>query len=193
MTSTEILRARLESKPGVVGATIITASGRYFDFLDPKPEQIHIGDIAWALSQICRFGGQSLEFYSVAQHSILVSELVPDEYKFAALLHDAAEAYVGDMVGPLKKLIPDFKTIEKRCEAVIFQKFGVTMPLDPCIKHADLRMLRTEQRDLTAGSSDNWNGLDQFEPTQKIIPMTQRDAASAFMEAFYRLADGDRK
>lgn len=172
MTTTEILRGRLENKPGVIGATIITRSGRYFDFVDPQPEQIDIEDIAWGLAMTSRFGGQvkpGVSFYSVAQHSCLVASAVPREHRFAALMHDAAEAYTGDMVGPLKQLCPDFKVIEKRVEAAIFAKFGIALPLDPSIKHADLRLLRTEQRDLTSGHAESWNGLDGWEPLPHTI------------------------
>lgn len=185
MTTSEILKARMENKPGVVGATIITRSGRYFDFIDPQPDQITIDDIAWGLSNICRFNGQCLEFYSVAQHSVLVMDIVPKEHQKAALLHDAAEAYVGDMVGPLKQLVPEYKAIEKRIEAAIFAKFGITTPLDACIKHADLRMLRTEQRDLTSGRKDSWNGLDQYEPmSDRMWPLKPVFAYQLFMRAW---------
>jgi len=186
MTTTDILRGRIEGKTGVIGATCITRSGLYFDFVDPQPDQITIEDIAWGLSQTCRFGGQCLEYYSVAQHSILVSQIVPHEHRLAGLMHDAAEAYIGDMVGPLKQLIPDFKVIEKRIEAVIFAKFGIALPLDPSIKHADLRLLRTEQRDLTAGSGENWNGLDRYAPLP--FPIRAMKPLAAFV-AFLSLWD----
>lgn len=188
MTTTEILKARLENKPGLVGASMITRTGRYFDFIDPQPDQIHIEDIAWGQANTCRFGGQSLFFYSVAQHARLVSDNVPLAHRFPALMHDAAEAYTGDMVGPLKQLCPDFKAIEKRIEGAIFAKFGIEAPLDPCIKHADLRLLRTEQRDLTSGAGANWNGLDDYEPLDsRIIPESPAAAAEKWLAAFKRL------
>lgn len=184
MTTAEML----QSKPGVVGATIITRSGHYFDFLDPKLETIHIEDIAWALAFTCRFGGQSLHYYSVAQHSVLVAESVSPELRLAALLHDAAEAYVGDVVGPLKQLLPDYKIVEKRVEAAVAAKFGVPVEMHPEIKHADLRLLRTEQRDLTSGHAENWNGLDAYPPLkQRIVPMTPTEAANAFLLKYERL------
>lgn len=191
MTTADTLRARLENKPGVIGATIITRSGRYFDFVDPKPEQIATEDLAWGQAMTCRFGGQSLHFYSVAQHARLVSEIVPPGHAFAALMHDAAEAYVGDMVGPLKQLCPDFKAIEKRVEAAIFAKYGIALPLDPCIKHADLRLLRTEQRDLTSGTGDDWNGLDAYPPLETgIVAEPPYLAARRWLSAFHRLSGG---
>lgn len=188
MTTTDILRARLEDKPGVIGATIITRTGRYFDFIDPQPDQIDVEDLAWGQALTCRFGGQlkpGVEFYSVAQHARLVASVVPFEHALAALLHDAAEAYTGDMVGPLKQLCPDFKAHEKRIEAAIFARFGVPLPLDPCVKQADLRLLRTEQRDLTAGAADNWNGLDAYEPLpEPIQPQSPAVAAAGWLTAF---------
>lgn len=184
MTTSEMLK----SKPGVVGATIITRSGHYFDFLDPKPETIEIEDIAWALAFTCRFGGQSLHYYSVAQHSVLVSEIVDVELRLAALLHDAAEAYVGDVVGPLKQLLPDYKVMERRVEAAVMAKFGVPLDMHPDIKNADLRLLRTEQRDLTSGHAENWNGLDAYPPLkQRIIPLAPADAAHAFLSRYHAL------
>jgi hypothetical protein len=173
MTTTDTLRARISGKPGVRGATVTLASGGYFDFIDPTPDTVVIEDIAAGLAKAARFGGQSRRpsdgpfgcFYSVAQHSILVAEMVAPEHRFAALMHDSAEAYIGDMVGPLKQLIPDFKVIELRVEAAIFARFRIATPLDPSIKHADLRALRTEQRDLSTGRGDNWSGLDAYDAT----------------------------
>lgn len=192
MTTTDTLRAvaGLEPRPGVRGATIITHSGLYFDFLDPKPEQIVVQDIAWGLANTCRFNGQCNGFYSVAQHSVLVSHIVPADQALAALLHDAAEAYTGDMVKPLKQLLPDFKVVEERVESAIFDKFSLPPEVSPEIKHADLRLLRTEQRDLTSGARDNWNGLDQYEPLkQPIVMQSPAEAYLAFRSRYMQLVD----
>ena len=181
---------QLKSKPGVVGATIILKTGAYFDFLAPTPEMVHIEDIAQGLSHTCRFGGQCLNFYSVAQHSVLVSKIVPDELRFAALLHDAAEAYIGDIVGPLKQLLPDYKVIEERVETAVCERFGLTLAdiSHPEIKRADLRLLRTEQRDLTSGSKDEWNGLSKYPPIdQRIDPLGPLDACTDFLIRFGEL------
>lgn len=132
MTTTEILKAGPQQRVGVVGATIITRRGHYFDFLDPKPDTIEIEDIAWGLANTCRFGGQSLEFYSVAQHSVMASFFIAPEGQRAAdlrreaLMHDAAEAYIGDIPKPLKQLLPDYKVVEERVETAIARKFAGT-------------------------------------------------------------------
>jgi 5'-deoxynucleotidase YfbR-like HD superfamily hydrolase len=181
------------------GATITLHSGGYFDFIDPQPDMIRIDDIAWGLSNCCRFSGQCLEFYSVAQHSVYVSRLLFESPKdnldaFAGLMHDAAEAYTGDMVSPLKQLCPDFKLIEKRIEAAVMARFGLPAAMSPAVKLADIRMVRTEQRDITTGKGDDWNGLDAYEPAPwKITPWPPLHAYHRFMEEFTDLApDGVR-
>jgi 5'-deoxynucleotidase YfbR-like HD superfamily hydrolase len=190
MTTADTLRARLENKPGVVGATIILASGNYFDFLAPERSEILIADIARGLAHTCRFGGQTSTFYSVAQHSVLVSHLVPEIWALEGLMHDAAEAYVGDIVGPLKQLVPDFKRIEVSVERAIEARFGLAFDeCRPLIKDADLRMLRTEQRDLTAGHAHNWKGLDAYRPLRKkLVAQSPTMAESDFLARFIELS-----
>lgn len=123
-------------------------SGAAFYPLDPKPEDIHILDIGHALSLICRFGGHVKRFYSVAEHSVLVSKMVPDQWRLRALLHDAAEAYIGDMIRPLKRDMPEYQEAEDRIWEAICQRFGLGDPIypeaDKIIKHADNCALRME-------------------------------------------------
>lgn len=189
MTTTDVLRARLQNKPGLVGATMITSSGEYFDFLNPENSPIRITDIARGLANTCRFGGHTFDFYSVAQHSYHVSLLVAPQFALEGLLHDAAEAYVGDVVGPLKQLIPEFKAIESRVERAIATEY--LLDLDACrdhLKHADLRMLHTEQRDLTAGKGHNWNGLTGYEPLDcTLAGALPSQAEGLFLNRFWEL------
>src|SRR3954469_23683409 len=119
--------------PPAPGPYLQTVSGRWVNPFDPDPEQLDIGDIARALANQCRFGGHCRVFYSVAQHSVAVSELVQQrggdaEDVFAALMHDAAEAYLGDMPHPLKHrsaLGATFKEVESHLEAAIQRHFAI--------------------------------------------------------------------
>jgi hypothetical protein len=167
---------------------ILTRSGHYFDFITPEKSVIDIFDIATALSNICRFNGHTKGFYSVAQHSIFVSQLVPREHALVALLHDAAEAYVGDVTRPLKNLLPEYKVIEDRVHAAIFKHFGLDPKLPPCVKQADLVMLATEQKNLMADHDDEWALIKDIVPLDVIIvPMTPAKAALRFNERFNEL------
>jgi len=103
---------------------IITISGIKFDLLNPTPEQIKLIDIAHSLSMTNRFNGHTQFPYSVAQHSLAVAEMVDAPYKLGALLHDAGEAYIGDIITPIKRLLPKAKEIENCILDVIFTKYG---------------------------------------------------------------------
>lgn len=101
-----------------------------FYFLNPKPEDIHIFDIAHALSLVCRFGGHCSVFYSVAEHSIIVADILEQEGAskltvLAGLLHDAEEAYLPDIPHPIKQVIPAFKKLYAPIQDAIVRRFGL--------------------------------------------------------------------
>lgn len=104
-----------------------TYTGQRFDPLRPDAASIHILDIARGLAMACRYRGMLKSYYSVAEHSVLVSRHCDPEYAREALLHDAAEAYIGDMIRPLKHCpeMRPFVEAELKIEAVIAQVFGL--------------------------------------------------------------------
>lgn len=170
-------------------AMISTRSGRNVSLLNPSSGQIEIGDIAHGLAHQCRFNGQTTKFYSVAQHSVLVASILPEELKLAGLLHDAAEAYLGDIVQPLKILLPEFAEIESRFMAKISERFSVKGLDDPEIKRADLIALATERRDLMPMEQIEWPALEGISPMrQRIEPFQPEHAAKAFLDCFFRLS-----
>src|SRR5208283_3407776 len=134
---------------------LITYTGKHFYPDDPRPEDICINDIAQGLSNCCRFGGQICEFYSVAQHSVLVSEEVARQggntrEVFHALLHDASEAYIHDITRPLKHCdeMAGYRDIEKRVEHAIAIRYGLDDNMPEIVKLADNILFATEKRDI---------------------------------------------
>lgn len=131
---------------------IRTVSGRYINVFEPTPEMICIEDIAHALSMQPRFGGHLPTFYSVAQHSVLVSELV-DSAKLTALMHDASEAYLLDVPRPIKLRLANYKEIENGLMEVLAGIFSFAWPLPVNVKAADEEMLQWEWDNLMLGST----------------------------------------
>lgn len=167
----------------IIGPTILLASGNYFDFEAPETSTYTIDDVAHALSLICRFGGHCAWHYSVAQHSVYVSRVVEPRFAYQALMHDAGEFAVGDMPKPLKTMLPDYSTIEKRVEADVFRRFNVRLPMPPEIKTADYRMLATEQRQVM-GNKDSWSHKSAPFENFKIEIWSPQYAKKAFLERF---------
>jgi 5'-deoxynucleotidase YfbR-like HD superfamily hydrolase len=168
--------------------SITTRSGRQVNLLNPQYAQIDIGDIAHGLAYQCRFNGQTSRFYSIAQHSLMVASILPDHLKMAGLLHDAAEAYVGDVVQPLKVLLPDYQMIENRFTQLIGQRFNVNLEYQPEVKQADLIALATEKRDLLPREKCTWEVLNGIKPLGRLtLPMTPEQSEETFMRVFMDL------
>ena len=142
---------------------IQTYSGKKLDFWNPDPEQICIEDIAHALSHTARFSGHTDYFYSVAQHSLAVSSLCPDEHKLQGLLHDATEAYLTDMPTPFKNCLPDYKAAEGRVWNAIAEKFGLPYTMHRSVKMADRMCLMAEADELQPNRTDWGADYETFE------------------------------
>lgn len=123
---------------------IRTVSGIYINVFEPTEDMICIEDIAHALSMQPRFGGHLPSFYSVAQHSASCCALAEKEYRLAALLHDASEAYLLDVPRPIKRRLANYMEIEHNLMQVIATKFGFEWPLPEAVKAIDEQMLQLE-------------------------------------------------
>lgn len=167
------------------GAYMVTWSGRRFYPFDPRPEEVDLDDIAHALAHLCRFAGHTREFYSVAQHSVLVSEACPPEDAFAGLLHDAAEAYVTDLPRPIKHAaaLVGYREVEMRVHAAVCERFGLASKLPASVLRADDAVLAAEQRDLAHGST-----IAEPPIRELITPWSPRRARAKFLDRFVELA-----
>lgn len=164
----------------VSGPTILTADGIYFDYDNPI-SGITLNAVARGLANTCRFAGQCNHFYSVAEHSVWVSRIVPPEFAEIGLLHDAAEAFICDMPKPLKNILPDYRAIEARVEAAVFGAFGFANPLPAAIKEADMIMLRTEQQQIMK-NKDKWKWAADMPRDDIVLECLSPDEAyAAFM------------
>lgn len=175
--------------PRALTTYISTFKGNRFWPAEPRIDRIDIEDIAHGLAYQCRFNGQTSAFYSVAQHSIMVASILPPPLHKAALLHDAAEAYLGDIVKPLKHLLPGFAEIEAGVTRLIARAFEVDFDTDHiAIKHADMVALATEKRDLMPNSAEAWSYLAGIAPLPAAIdPLPPADAKAAFLAAWAQL------
>jgi len=160
------------------------SSGKKVNPFEMTEEDIDIEDIAHALSLICRYGGHCKQFYSVADHSIRVSEIVDYKYKLAALLHDAAEAYIGDNIRPVKYRLPVLQKVEDEILPVIMSRFGIKWDkkVQEAVKKADNIVGATEGRDLMYHGEDWGNLPEPLEGT--IIPRSPRASMNGFLWRF---------
>ncbi len=179
---------------------IQTLSGKRVNLGSPNPSQIIIGDIAHGLSNVCRFSGQIQRFYSVAQHSVHVADLargagLSPAGQLYALLHDASEAYLGDVPSPVKALCDSYMDIERRVMLAVEHKFGIAnldVSAVKMVHHFDKVALATEFRDLISGGGEKhhttWDSLKDVETDPKAIRADFPAAAQfGFMEKYHSI------
>lgn len=139
---------------GRYGDWIQTYSGRVFYPMDPRPDEIHIEDVAHALSMMCRYAGHCIRFYSVAEHSVLLSHVVPQEDALWALLHDATEAYLVDVPRPVKPFLAGYAEAEAKLHAAVAQRFQLPREIPQTVHDADYRICHDE----------SWQNMCVMEP-----------------------------
>lgn len=191
-----------ELRVGEYEGWILTANGMRIDYINPEPSQITILDIAHSLGNLCRFTGGTKHFYSVAQHSLFVSKIVYDLLKgeltaeemettafydqmLAALLHDAAEAYINDLASPLKQVINGrYAWVEHGLTKAIFERYGVDMEYkNNIVKDAD-NIACMHERYFMLPAHKDWpvdKDRVQYEAPQYVGPA---EAGQLFMQAF---------
>lgn len=170
------------------GPWIQTMDGGAMYLLDPDPDLIRIDTLAIVLSRICRFGGHTRQFYSVAEHSVRVCRFVAARrvschLQLAALLHDAHEAYsgFGDVCRPARDLAPEIERVQTLFDNVLARKYGFDPLLfsSPLVRLADTVLLATEARDLMRPAPQPWCELPAPLP-ERIVPLTRWHAAWQF-------------
>lgn len=145
--------------------TFHTHSGLSYSHTDPQPKDVYIEDIAHALSHLCRFAGHTRRFYSVAEHSVHVSELCPHPFKLEGLLHDASEAYCVDIPTPLKYApgMEVYRTYERGTDLVIRTRYQLLFSEPAEVKQADQKMLEVEQAVLFNTDYVGWSPAEAKE------------------------------
>ncbi len=166
---------------------IQTFTGRRFYFDRLEENETLIDDIAHALALVNRFGGHTVSPYSVAQHSVIVSRLVAPQYKLQALLHDAHEAYIGDVVRAMKEMFPQIRDLQHLIDEHIFAAFNVnaTPESTAVVKLVDNQVLATEASQLLSKECDWLPEWDLPEPLSiQISPWDWKRAEQAFLAEF---------
>jgi 5'-deoxynucleotidase YfbR-like HD superfamily hydrolase len=172
---------------------IWTYTGKIIEDIEhPIGPDICIEDIAHSLAYQGRFAGHANEFYSVAQHSVLVARAVPHPYALWGLMHDASEAYLCDIPTPLKDyLSPKYKCLERKWMEAICVRFGLPLEMPKEVKIYDKVLLITERRDLVNEKSMDW-GYHELAPLfEKIEPWSPRTSEAQFMAEFRWLQTND--
>lgn len=181
-----------QTADGRRGTWMQTFVGGRFYPLDPRAEEVEIADIAHGLAMTCRYGGHARRFYSVAEHAVIVSMYVPPEYAREALLHDSSEAYIGDMIRPLKHTpeMLEFRRAEEKIERVVFDRFGIhqTDASRAAVKEIDDRVLVDEIGALMADPPMYWERHHAVKPLgANIAALPPAQAEHVFTMRFLEL------
>lgn len=178
---------------------IVTASGRRFYPFAPERGGVQIDDVIHALARISRFTGHTRgeHIYSVAQHSVLVASIVADElghpeHALAALLHDAPEAFYGDVASPLKAGLSEYRVTYALGEDAVMRSLGVSLPLPPVVHQGDMIALATEARDLMCADWEDW-GLP-YPPCEDrmVVAKPVKDSELSFRNLYIALTSPSR-
>jgi hypothetical protein len=151
--------SRVATRIRRVGDWMQTFTGRQYWPLDPRADEIDIVDIASALSKLCRYGGHTRRFYSVAEHCVLMarSDECPPGDRLPALMHDASEGYVVDIIRPIKPYLAGYALIESANMLAIAARFDFAWPPSRAIKEMDNRILLDERDQAMARPPADWN------------------------------------
>jgi hypothetical protein len=180
---------RTELSPPAPNPWIQTHSGRQWFILNPHPSNVHLPDVVWAMSHLCRFTGHTRHFYSVLQHSVYVARLLrsmgaPPNVVLHGAFHDASEGYLVDVPSPLKAVLPGYQDMEQRTQEAIIRHMGLG-PLLPeekdMVHQADMTMLATEKRDLMAPCVAAWQPIAEPPMVARIEPLMPAGARHAFV------------
>lgn len=159
---------------------IQTYTGRIVHPLDPSPDEIALEDIAHALALQCRFAGHCRVFYSVAEHSVRVCQVLPDTWKAWGLMHDAAEAYLNDITRPVKSYFKEYRRFEDQLLKAVGERFNLGFGPGGTVTDMDNTLLATEARDLLGPAPDMWSPLPEPLP-DKIEPWAWQEAEERFL------------
>jgi uncharacterized protein len=166
-----------------IGDWMQTYTGKQFFPVDPREEDVCIEDIAHALSMLCRYGGHCLRFYSVAEHCVHAASLAPKELKLVSLLHDASEAYLCDIIRPLKCFLSDYIKLEQKLEVIICRRFSIPYPFPKEVKRLDDAMLTAEKKQNMERPPEKWY-LSEDAANVKLQYWLPEEAEHEFLKAF---------
>lgn len=173
----------------VTGPFIQLRSGQYIDLRDPDYSEVQIEELAHSLAHLCRYTGHTKHFYSVAEHCWIASIFGDPDHALEILLHDLAEAVLGDVSSPLKSLLPDYKRMEKIHEERLAERFGVPFPFHPSVADADMRMLATERHQLLENAGI-WTVVKDVQPYDAYLEcLHPKFAMNVFLSRYYELTE----